>query len=401
MNIHRLLYANLLESLKTFPVTGLLGPRQVGKTSLARQLATQMGQGAVMLDLERPSDLAKLAEPELFLESLADRLVILDEVQLRPDLFAVLRSLVDAQRRPGRFLVLGSATPALIRQSSETLAGRVEFLELGPLTLNEVSARPSAPGGQDIAPAAAITATAASLWCRGGFPDSYLARSDAASVRWRDAFVRSYLERDIPQLGIRVSSATLRRFWLMLAHHHGQLWNASTLAGSLGLSAPSVRHYLDILESTFMVRVLQPYSANLGKRLVKSPKVYLRDSGLLHALLNLPSRNALLGHPVLGASWEGWVIEQILAQAPAGSRPGFFRTASGNEIDLLLELPGGQFRAIEIKHSAAPKLGKGFAEALDALKLDSGFVIAPVNAPYPLSALAQVLPLSDIAGIWR
>lgn len=391
MNIDRLLYTTLLESLQTFPAVGLLGPRQVGKSSLARQLVAQMGSGALMLDLERPSDLAKLTEPELFLEPLADRLVILDEIQLRPGLFGVLRALIDAQRRPGRFLILGSAGPALLQQSSETLAGRIEFLELCPLTLLEVTAHLPDQGA----------GAATDLWCRGGFPDSYLARSDAHSARWRDAFVRSYLERDIPQLGIRVSSATLRRFWLMLAHHHGQLWNASTLAGSLGLTAPSVRHYLDILEGTFMVRVLQPYSANLGKRLVKSPKVYLRDSGLLHALLNLPNHSALLGHPVLGASWEGWVIEQILAQAPWGSRPSFFRTASGNEIDLLLELPGGQLRAIEIKHSAAPKLGKGFAEALDALKLDSGFVIAPVAEPYPLSKRARVLPLSQISEIWR
>jgi predicted AAA+ superfamily ATPase len=389
MNIPRFLYSQLLEGLQTFPVVGLVGPRQVGKTSMARELATQLGAGAVMLDLERPSDLAKLAEPELFLEPLADRLVILDEVQLRPDLFGVLRALVDAQRRPGRFLILGSAAPALIAQSSETLAGRIEYLELAPLTLAEVSQQSPEPGRE------------ADLWCRGGFPDSYLARSDAQSMRWREAFVRSYLERDIPQLGIRVSAATLRRFWLMLAHYHGQLWNASTLAGSLGVSAPSVRHYLDILESTFMVRVLQPYSANLGKRLVKSPKVYLRDSGLLHTLLNLPSRDALLGHPVLGASWEGWVIEQILAQAPAGSRPSFFRTASGNEIDLLLELPGGQLCAIEIKHSAAPKLGKGFVEVLDALQLKSGFVMAPVSEPFALSQRAMALPLSHMAKMWQ
>jgi uncharacterized protein len=313
MIIERSLYPKLLESLKTFPVVGLVGPRQVGKTSLARQLVaelaqtaqsnTQSAQSAVMLDLERPSDLAKLTEPELYLEPLANRLVVLDEVQLRPDLFPVLRALVDARRRPGRFLILGSAAPALIQHSSETLAGRVDFLELAPLTLNEINLNET-----NTQPANTVNSTAQNLWSRGGFPDSYLARSDVASMRWREAFVRSYLERDIPQLGIRISAATLRRFWLMLAHYHGQLWNASTLAGSLGVSAPSVRHYLDILESTFMVRVLQPYSANLGKRLVKSPKVYLRDSGLLHALLNLPNHNALLGHPMLGASWEGWVI---------------------------------------------------------------------------------------------
>jgi uncharacterized protein len=406
MIIERSLYPKLLESLKTFPVVGLMGPRQVGKTSLARQLVaelaqtaqsnTQSAQSAVMLDLERPSDLAKLTEPELFLEPLANRLVVLDEVQLRPDLFPVLRALVDARRRPGRFLILGSAAPALIQHSSETLAGRVEFLELAPLTLNEINLSEA-----NTQPANTVNSTAQNLWSRGGFPDSYLARSDVASMRWREAFVRSYLERDIPQLGIRISAATLRRFWLMLAHYHGQLWNASTLAGSLGVSAPSVRHYLDILESTFMVRVLQPYSANLGKRLVKSPKVYLRDSGLLHALLNLPNHNALLGHPMLGASWEGWVIEQILAQAPTGTRPYFYRTASGNELDLLLELPGGALRAIEIKHSAAPKVGKGFNEALDALKLDKGFVIAQVSESYPLSQRAQVLPLSQLADIWR
>jgi predicted AAA+ superfamily ATPase len=397
MNIERSLYPKLLESLKTFPVVGLVGPRQVGKTSLARQLVADLAQAgksnsdetsAMMLDLERPSDLAKLTEPELFLEPLANRLVVLDEVQLRPDLFPVLRALVDAQRTPGRFLILGSAAPALIQHSSETLAGRIEFLELAPLNLTEVALNEASPD------------VAQTLWSRGGFPDSYLARSDAASMRWREAFVRSYLERDIPQLGIRVSAATLRRFWLMLAHYHGQLWNASTLAGSLGVSAPSVRHYLDILESTFMVRVLQPYSANLGKRLVKSPKVYLRDSGLLHALLNLPDRDALLGHPVLGASWEGWVIEQILALAPDGTRPYFYRTASGNELDLLLELPGGALRAVEIKHSAAPKVGKGFNEALDALKLEKGFVIAPVDAAYPLSQRAQVLPLSKLTELW-
>jgi uncharacterized protein len=386
----RSLFPQLLESLQTFPVVGLVGPRQVGKTSLARELAEQLGPGAVMLDLERPSDLAKLAEPELFLEPLADRLVILDEVQLRPDLFPVLRSLVDAQRVPGRFLVLGSAAPALIQRSSETLAGRIEFLELAPLSLAEVSAQ--TPLTQNIAH---------TLWSRGGFPDSYLARSDAASLRWREAFIRSYLERDIPQLGIRVPSATLRRFWLMLAHYHGQLWNASTLAGSLGITAPSVRHYLDILESTFMLRVLQPYSANLGKRLVKSPKVYLRDSGVLHALLNLPDHEALQGHPALGASWEGWVIEQIIDQAPRGTRPSFFRTASGNELDLLLELPGGELRAIEIKHSAAPTLGRGFPEALDALKLERGFVVAQVTEPYALSKRARALPLSHLAEIWE
>lgn len=385
------LLENVLTSLTLFPVVALVGPRQVGKTSLARAIAAQVGQDVVMLDLERPTELARLAEPELFLEPLQDKLVILDEIQLAPHLFGVLRSLVDAERRPGRFLILGSAAPELIQKSSETLAGRIEFIELAPFNLQEVAA---VKGGENLQ-------IAQTLWSRGGFPDSYLSKSDAASMRWREAFIRSYLERDLQQLGIRIAGATLRRFWQMLAHNHGQLWNASTLGASMGLSAPTVRHYLDILEGTFMVRVLQPFHANLGKRLVKSPKVYLRDSGVLHALLNLPDRDALLGHPMLGASWEGWVIEQILAAAPRGSRASFFRTASGNEIDLLLELPRGKLCAVEIKHSATPKLGRGFNEALDALKIDRGFVVAPVKEHYPLSGRARVLPLSHIEEIWN
>lgn len=391
MSITRNLYPSLSESLEIFPVVGLVGPRQVGKTSLARQLVRALGDQAFMLDLERPSDVAKLNDPELFLEPLAKRLVILDEVQLRPDLFPVLRSLVDADRRPGRFLILGSAAPELMRQSSETLAGRVEFLELAPLSLAEVNAA---------APNAELPPSHHTLWLRGGFPNSYLSASESASARWREAFVRSYLERDIPQLGIRVPAATLRRFWQMLAHHHGQLWNASTIAASLGLTAPTVRHYLDILESTFMVRVLQPHHANLGKRLIKSPKVYLRDSGVLHALLNLPTYNDLLGHPVLGASWEGFVIEQILAQAPPGTRPSFLRTASGNELDLLLELPGGKLCAVEIKHSLTPKLGKGFYDILKSLGLASGFVVAPVAQAYAMSKQVRVLPVGQLGELW-
>ncbi len=315
-------------------------------------------------------------------------------MQLRPDLFPVLRALIDVQRKPGRFLVLGSAAPDLLRQSSQSLAGRIEYLELAPFSLQEVTTIRATSESTD------TSNRARKLWLRGGFPESFLAPDDTSSLRWRDAFIRTYLERDIPQLGSRVTAPALRRFWSMLAHLHGQLWNASTIAGALGQSAPTVRSYLELLESTFMVRVLQPYSANAGKRLVKSPKVYLRDSGILHALQNLPDYNALAGHPVLGASWEGWVIEQILASAPAGTRPNFYRTASGNEIDLLLELPGGQLRAVEIKHSATPTLGRGFVETLDTLELEHGYVVAPVAESYPLSRRANVLPIEQIDRIW-
>jgi len=304
MMLARHLETAVAASLRRFPAVALIGARQTGKTTLARTLLRRMRGRALLLDLERPSDLGKLAEPELYLEPLADRLVVLDEVQRAPGLFPVLRALIDARRRPGRFLLLGSASPALLRQSAESLAGRVIYHELAPLALHEVGSR-----------------NGARLWLRGGFPGSYLARSEAASLAWRAAFVTTHLERDLPQLGIRVPAANLRRFWMMLAHAHAQLWNASQIGASLGLTVPTMRHYLDILSATFMVRELPPFHANLKKRLVKTPKVYLRDSGVLHALLGLPSTDALLAHPASGASWEGWVIEQACARASIG-RPG-------------------------------------------------------------------------------
>ena len=383
MMIKRDLEPKILAALERFPCVALLGARQVGKTTLARRIAAAK-PGAVFLDLERPSDAAKLAEPELFLGPLSDRLVVLDEVQRVPDLFPVLRSLVDERARAGRFLILGSAAPELLRQSSETLAGRVRFFELAPLTLHEVKPPPDA---------------VPSLWLRGGFPRSFLAQDERESLDWRDAFIQTFLERDIPAFGIRVPAANLRRFWQMLAHNHGQLWNASRLAAGFGVSPPTMQHYLDILEDAFMLRQLRPLQANLGKRLVKSPRIYLRDSGLLHALPGIDSIQSLQGHPALGASFEGWVIEQIIAAAPQGWDWHFYRTAAGAEVDLVLR-HARQTVVVEIKFSAAPKPAKGFWSALEDLKPQRAFVVAPVRERYPLSERVQVLPLLECARVF-
>ena len=374
----------LWHALANFPAVALVGPRQVGKTTLARSIATDHAD-AVYLDLERPSDLAKLGEPEIFLGSVANRLVIIDEVQRRPDLFPLLRALIDANRRNGRFLLLGSAAPELITHGSETLAGRIAFLELAPLTLDEV--KPAF----DVMP---------QLWLRGGFPSSLLANSDSDSFEWREQFIRTHLERDIPTLGIRIPASNLRRFWQMVSHSHGQLWNASQLAAGFGVSPPTIQRYLDVLEDTFMVRQLRPYHVNLGKRLVKSPKIYLRDSGLLHCLIGIETVQALQGHPIVGFSWEGWVIEQLLALLPSGWRPYFYRTAAGAEVDLLIDRPGKNPIAIEIKFSSAPKPSRGFWSALADTQAQ-GWICAPVTEGYPLAQGVNVLPITELHRIFE
>lgn len=369
----------LLSSLRRFPVVALVGPRQVGKTTLARTVARKLGR-VVYLDLERPSDAAKLTDPELYLEPLAGRLVILDEIQRRPDLFPVLRSLVDAKRANGRFLILGSASPALSRQASESLAGRIVYHELAPFTIGEAAA-----GARE---------TRMTLWNRGGFPGSFLAPSNARSLAWREAFIETHLQRDLPALGVRIPATALRRFWEMLAHFHGQLWNASKIAASLGVTPPTAKHYLDTLQDTFMVRQLPPFAANLKKRLVKSPKVYLRDSGLLHALLRIGAIDDLLGHPIAGASWESWVIEQALAASGAHTGACFFRTVAGAEIDLVLERPRGKRIALEIKLSSAPKPSRGFWSGIADLNPSAAYVVYPGKERYPLGQGVEALPVS-------
>ncbi len=361
--------------LADFPAVALLGPRQCGKTTLAKMLAAQ-APASLYLDLERPSDVARLSDAELFLSRNADRLVMLDEIQRVPELFPVLRALIDEDRRAGRFLLLGSASPDLLHQTSESLAGRIAFHELAPFHLREVTL--GSPGVQG-------------FWLRGGYPLSWLARSDAASFDWREAFITTHLERDIPGFGIRVPGTSLRRFWQMVAHLHGQLWNASRLAAALGVSAPTAQHYLGILEATFMLRRLLPWSGNGSKRLVKSPKIYLRDSGLLHALLGLPTLDALLGHPICGASFEGWALEQLIQLLGPSWQFSFYRTAAGAELDVLAER-GNERVGFEVKLSTAPAVTKGFWSALDDLQVQRAYVIAPVASAYPLNARVEVWP---------
>jgi predicted AAA+ superfamily ATPase len=361
--------------LRNNPVAALLGPRQCGKSTLAQVIISRLPD-SLYLDLERPSDRNKLTDPETFFRLNQGKLICLDEIQRTPDIFPVMRSIIDEQRKNGQFLVLGSASPDLIRQSSETLAGRISYLELTPFVLREIDHRRNAMQ---------------QLWLRGGFPRSFLAADDAASFEWRLDFIRTFLERDIPQLGFRLQSQLLDRFWRMVAHVHGQLLNSSRLGESLGVSHHTVRSYIDILEQTFILRVLPPYFANLKKRLVKSAKVFVRDTGLLHALLDIRTDNDLLGHPVYGSSWESFVIENVLAAMPDW-RPSFYRTASGSEIDLLLER-GRKKVAVECKVGSAPKLGKGFWNALNDLDINEAWVIAPVQEPYPIQAGVVVAPL--------
>ena len=370
--IPRHLTETLLTRLGQSPVVALLGSRQVGKTTLARGL--DVGKPAHYLDLERPSDVAKLADPELYLARFAGRLVILDEVQRAPDLFPVLRGLVDERRRAGektgQFLLLGSASPDLLRQSSETLAGRISYLELCPLQLLELP-----PSDDD----------SSRHWERGGYPESFLAADAESSLQWREDFITSYVERYLLQQGITATPIVLRRFCTMLAHQQGATINLSRLAGSLGIDGKTARRYLDLLEGLYLVRSLPPWSRNAGKRLVKSAKVYWRDSGILHALTGLQDLEQVLGHPLCGASWEGYCIEQILGRLPKGATASHYRTHAGAEVDLVIGNPGGEVIAVEIKRTLSPKVTPGLVESMTTLGSRKGFIIIPKAEPYPLS----------------
>ncbi|WP_299720392.1 ATP-binding protein [uncultured Tateyamaria sp.] len=358
----------------------LLGPRQVGKTTLAQDIAE--AREAVYLDMERNADRQILEEPDLYLDDQMGKLVVIDEVQLMPGLFGALRGQIDRRRRAGyrtgQFLLLGSASNTLLQQSAESLAGRVSYHELTPFTLNEV--------GQG---------ALAALWLRGGFPESFLAASDRASLTWREDFIRTYLERDIPSFGLRIPAETLRRFWTMLAHDQGGLLNAAKLAAGLGVSGQSVARYLDLLVDLMLVRRLPPWHANVGKRLVKSPKVYIRDAGLTHALLGLETREALLGHPVVGGSWEGFCIENLIAAAPRGTEASFYRSSAGAEIDLILKLPDHRLWAIEVKRTTAPKVTRGFHIAADGLGVAERLLVYAEDREVPGQGGVRAMPLAN------
>ena len=376
--IARLAETTLERGLSRAPALVLLGPRQCGKSTLARQWFRD--KDAVYLDLQDRSDRAKLNEPELFFDHHRHELVCLDEIQLLPEFFSSLRSEIDRDRRPGRFLILGFASRDLIRQSNESLAGRIAQLELTPFLLPEV----------------AFVADWKTLWVRGGFPESLLAADDRDSFDWRDDFIRTFLERDIPSLGLNVPMPLMDRLWHLLAHYNGQTLNYSKLAGAMDLTVPTLKRYLAMLEQTYMIRLLVPYETNLKKRLVRSPKLYLRDTGILHALLDVEDFDQLLANPQVGDSWEAFIVEQLTTSLPRW-KPSYVRTGNGAEIDLLLER-GGKRWVFEIKLSKAPKPSRGFYQLIDDLEPERSTVIAPVDEPFESSAGIWVMdPASAIA----
>lgn len=376
---YRLILPLLQEYLSVFPAVGLLGPRQVGKTTLVKNL--KLEKESLYLDLEKASDRAKLVDPELFLKAHADKTVILDEIQLMPELFAELRSLIYEQREPGRFILLGLASPDLIRKSADSLAGRIGYLELTPFFLREIASD-----------------ELEKLWIRGGFPLSFLAKSERESQLWRQNFIKTYLERDLAQIGLSTDPRLVERFWMMLANAQGGIWNAESFAKALGITRPTVNRYLEFLEGSFMVRVLSPFHQNIKKRLVKSPKVFIRDTGLLHSLTGVDSMDALINQLLVGPSWEGFVIEQIIAKLKEEYEYYFYRTHQGAECDLLLVKNGVVKTAIEIKNTLSPRLSKGMQISMEDTGAENGVIICRISDGYPLSEKVRTVGLPEFLG---
>ncbi len=392
--IPRLLKTDLTKALNSMPVVALLGSRQVGKTTLALEIGeAYTDKPTSYLDLELDSDLAKLDDPEGYLRRYKNHLLIIDEVQRKPDLFRILRGLVDIRKQAGeknaQFLLLGSASRDLLQQSSETLAGRIRFLELPPLSILEVQATDPLGFNPE------------KLWFRGGFPDSYLAENDETSWDWRSDFISSYVERDIPQMGLHIPAARMRRFWMMLAHIHGQQANLSNLGKSLEVSHTTIRNYLDTLTDLYMVRQIPAWAGNTKKRLVKSPKIYLRDTGLLHRLLNISDYETLLGYPSMGSSWEGFIIENIITALSGKWQYSYYRTTSQTEIDLVLEGPGQKIWAIEVKRSVAPKVGKGFHLACTDMHATHKFVVYAGSERFPMAGNTEAIGIVEFLQLIR
>ncbi len=380
----RIAEEEVLRLMNHFPAVAIVGPRQVGKTSLALQLAGRQKTSMLYLDLESPADLNKLTEPELFLGPLWEKTIILDEVQRVPSLFPVLRGLIDRHRQPGRFVLLGSASPDLIRDASETLAGRIAFYELSPFSFSEVS---DITGWQ-------------SHWLRGGFPDSLLAAGDLISLEWRDQFIKTYLERDLPLLGLSASPILTRRLWTMLAHWNGNLLNYESLGNALGITSPTVKRYIDFFEAAFLIRRLQPWFTNISKRLVRSPKIYLRDTGILHALLGIENFEQLQGHPGIGASWEAYILQEIAAKLPLRSELFFYRTQDGTEADILIVKGGIPDTLVEVKYTATPAITKSMRTAAQDLQTRRNIIVAPVEAGYPLADGFEVLGRRELDSLF-
>lgn len=378
--------------LAQFDSVALVGPRQVGKTTLARVIAAGAGQKTRYLDLESPSDRQLLDDPDSYFSAYADHLIILDEVQRVPEIFRVLRGQIDQRRRmeekAGKFLILGSASMDLLRQSSESLAGRISYVEMAPLTFREIITDDQNKSENE-------QSLIDSIWLKGGFPESYTRREEDASLQWRLDFIQTYLERDIPQFGLQVATDQLARFWRMLANDQGELFNAQRYARSLGVSGHTISRYLDILEKLLLVRTLQPWSVNTGKRLVKSPRPFVRDSGILHALLNLQSMDALRSHAVSGKSWEGFVIENLIAVSRGKARPYFYRTGAGAEADLVLEFSPGQSWAIEVKLSSTPTVDRGFHNAADDIAAVRRILVHKGKERFPMRGGIEAMPLLD------